>query len=873
MDGAPDPSDFWAKLKYKDDDPSTGEIVAWHPLLVHSADVAAVTEALLQRTILRDRLASLIGWDELSNVHVARLSALAALHDAGKVNHGFQNRAHGERPTSDHLTPMVGVYNASDPMDYLGPFGIADMKGWATDLDVLGYLLLATFGHHGEPVLPGRHDPMLWDTTEARDPAAELVTLSEHVQNWFPAAYEGDARSFPAAPALQHAFNGLLTLADWIGSDETFFPFAETLDDPMERARSHAMDAVDRLFLNASGPRSSLESDAGFDQILEHPDWTPYPIQEAVRDVPLHENGGLAVLESDTGSGKTEAALVRFVRLYRAGRVDGLYFAVPTRTAATQLHERVTEAVERLFPEGHRPPVVQAVPGYIKADDVTATRLPDRYAVRWDESIQHRGWAAESSKRYLAAPIAVGTVDQALLSTLQASHAHMRAAALLRHFLVVDEVHASDAYMTRLLDRVLDQHLAAGGHALLMSATLGASARTHLTTDDDGDVPSREEAEAEDYPLVTHVDARRTDPDAVHAASSDASKTVEPHLQADADDPEAVAHRALDHARNGARVLVIRNLVNDCIATQRAVEDLTENDELLFGVDGTSAPHHSRFAPDDRQRLDDAIENTFGPDTPNRGIVAVATQTVEQSLDLDADLMITDLCPMDVLLQRIGRLQRHSRDRPKGYETARCVVLTPEERALAQAITSDGQGFQGEHGLGTVYGDLRTIEAAWDVLADEALAPWQIPEDNRLLVERGTHPDRLHCVVEEADDRDAWTRHEQWVLGAEQADRQATGHVTIDRSAPFGSEPFPDDLETAKTRLGQDDYRVELPEPVAGPFGDAIEELSVSEWQLEEPPETENATEVTAEDSGFTFQFSGHSFRYTRLGLAPKEAP
>lgn len=211
---------------------------------------------------------------------------------------------------------------------------------------------------------------------------------------------------------------------------------------------------------------------------------------------------------------------------------------MPTRTAATRLHDRVTATVERLFPEDQRPPVVQAVPGYIKADDVEATRLPDSYAVRWDESIQHRGWAAESSKRYLAGPIAVGTVDQALLSTLQASHAHMRGTALLRHFLVVDEVHASDAYMTQLLDRVLDQHLAAGGHALLMSATLGASARVHLTTEDGPELPSVDDAEAEVYPLVTHVDADRTDPTPIHAASSDASKTVEPQLCGEADAPE-----------------------------------------------------------------------------------------------------------------------------------------------------------------------------------------------------------------------------------------------------------------------------------------------------------------------------------------------
>lgn len=865
MDGAPNSSQFWAKLKHRDGDRSTGEVVAWHPLLAHSADVAAVTEVLLQRTILRTRLASLIGWENLSDVHVARLSALAALHDAGKVNHGFQNRAFGKTPEADHVTPMANVYNAADPLAYLAPLGIADLQDWAADLDVLGHLLLATFGHHGTPVPPGAHDPMLWENSDDRDPEAGLARLDAHVREWFPAAYDGTAPAFPATPAFQHAFNGLLTLADWIGSDETFFPFADTLDAPMERARAHAAEAVDALFLDPSGPRAALATDSGFDQILEQPTWDPYPIQKAVRDVPLHHNGGLAVLESDTGSGKTEAALARFVRLFQAGAVDGLYFAVPTRTAATQLHDRITAAVQRLFPEDQRPPVVQAVPGYIKADDVTATRLPDSFAVRWDEEVQHRGWAAESSKRYLAGPIAVGTVDQVLLSTLQASHAHMRAAALLRHFLVVDEVHASDAYMTRLMDRVLDQHLAAGGHALLMSATLGASARVHLTTDD-GDVPDPDDAEDEAYPLVTHVDADRTDPESIHAASSDASKTVEPELSGDADAPRAVARRALDHAQNGARVLVIRNLVDDCIETQKELESLAEDETLLFGVGGTPAPHHSRFAPDDRQRLDDAVENTFGPDTPNRGVVAVATQTVEQSLDLDADLMITDLCPMDVLLQRIGRLHRHSRTRPDGYNTARCVVLTPEERDLTPHISDDGLAF-GPHGLGTVYGDLRVLDATWTVLANDALAPWRIPEENRLLVERATHPEALRAVVTEGGE--AWHRHEQWVLGSKQADRQATGHVTIDRDQPFGVEPFPDDLGTAKTRLGQEDYRVELPTPAPGPFGTPIEELSVSEWQLDDPPETEAATDVSAEDGGFTFQFSGHSFRYDRFGLEP----
>ena len=161
----------------------------------------------------------------------------------------------------------------------------------------------------------------------------------------------------------------------------------------------------------------------------------------------------------------------------------------------------------------------------------------------------------------------------------------------------------------------------------------------------------------------------------------------------------------------------------------------------------------------------------------------------------------------------------------------------------------------GHEGLGTVYGDLRVIEATW-----------HIPEDNRTLVERVTHPDPLQAIVQEGDE--AWHRHEQWVLGSRQADRQTAGYVTIDRTAPFAAKPFPDDLETAKTRLGQEDYRVDLPTPAEGPFGEVIEELSVSEWQLDEPPETEETTDVSEGEGSFTFRFNDHAFQYDRLGLS-----
>jgi len=881
MDGAPNPDQFWAKLKYKDDDRSTGEIVAWHPLLAHSADVAAVTEALLQRTILRDRLASLVGWEDLSDVHVARLSALAALHDAGKVTHAFQNQAFDRSPTDGHVSPVVELLESEHSADWLKAMGVDRFVDWFPRGKVdrlLSHFLLATFGHHGEPVHPkGDFRPAWWTKNDDRTPRAELQRLAERVQQWFPKAFEGEANPFPDRSTLQHAFNGLLTLADWIGSDRRYFAYAEQLDGYMERARSRATDAIEVNFLDPSSPRRALGSEpVGVQDVLKDEGWDPYDVQQAVLDAPLHANGSLTVLESDTGSGKTEAAIARFLRLYQAGLVDGMYFAVPTRSAATQLYDRVAEATDRVFArrDGDPPTVVQAVPGYLKADAVEGVPLPD-FDVRWpddsDDTKRERRWAAEHPKRYLAGPIVVGTVDQVLLSTLQVSHAHMRGAALLRHFLVVDEIHASDAYMTHLLDRVLDHHLRAGGHALLMSATLGTAARVRLTTDGAEDPPDPDAAEDVDYPLITHVDARRTDPSTRHAASSGTEKTVVPDPRPLAGDPAAVARLAAEKAQDGARVLVIRNRVADCIATQRALEDAVDNPDLLFGVDGTPAPHHSRFAPDDRQVLDDRIESVFGDEETDRrsdrGRVAVATQTVEQSLDIDADLMITDLCPIDVLLQRIGRLHRHDRERPPGVETARCVVLTPEERDLGTALTSDGKAWEGDHGLGTVYPDLRVLEATWQILNDEDAAPWHIPHDNRALVERGTHPDRLHAIAETHGDE--WSAHERYVLGKQRADRQTAGFVTIDRDEPFGLTEFSDDLTNVKTRLGRDDYHVDLPAPMDGPFGHAVAEVTVTEWQVEEEPEAEEATSVEAIDGGFRFVFEDEDFRYDRFGLAP----
>lgn len=880
---------FWAKLEVADE-----ELVGWHPVGDHCADVAACCEALLERTLLSRRLARLGGCRRLDRWQVARLCVLAALHDLGKFGVGFQNKAPGRRgPRSGHLPEALALFFA----DGYAPsraffdeaFPAAELESWA-DEETLCRLLVATIGHHGRPVAtPSNPEVWWWTRTEALNPFAGIAALVEDLRKWFPAAWEIGGDPLPGSAPFQHAWSGLVTLADWLGSDsERFFPLRYGVaggrqGDRMPFARTQAALAVAVLGLDAGRLRRQFGAEApGWERVLGGAR-RPRPEQQAIGSLALDPEGGVAVLEAATGSGKTEAALMHFLRLYQKGWVDGLYFALPTRAAATQIFERVAVAVGRVFPDpAHRPPVVLAVPGYLRVDDVEGVPLPG-FKVLWSddprERHRFRGWAAERPKRYLVGAVAVGTVDQVLLSSLQVSHAHMRSSALLRQLLVVDEVHASDLYMGRLLEAVLDQHLAAGGHALLMSATLGAAARSRLLappTERRSGIaaPSLDEAIAVPYPAISIAMANGT-PEVLAVAGERREKRVELRLRPVIEEPEAIARVAVAAAAQGARVLVIRNTVGGCLAVQSAVEELSGLEErLLFECEGVVAPHHSRYGREDRRLLDRAVEAQYSGDSPvGEGRILVATQTVEQSLDIDADLLITDLCPIDVLLQRIGRLHRHDKQRPSGFGVARVEVLV-SQGDLGTAIRHDGEA-RGLHGAGTVYEDLRSLELCRRLAG--AHPEVSLPRENRRLVEEGTHPEALEALVAELGGD--WTRHQEHVLGTAYGRIRHAAFNTIDRTAFFSPIPseaasfcFPEgeDRRRMPTRLGAQDRLVRLPQAPLGPFGPAVDEVTIPEHVIRPAPPPADVTEaedVRLERRGFSFRFGSWLFRYDRLGL------
>ncbi len=859
------PTTFWGKLEQD----VAERPLQWHPLLDHCADVAACCEALLQRTLLRRRLAALAGAGDLTDVQVARLCLLAALHDAGKVNLGFQRKSDPKtRFVAGHVRPLFALFASglAEKAAVLSALGTDELLEWGPE-----GLLFASLAHHGQPVAADAHgseaDPALWRGSGALDPVEGLRDLASRARRWYPDATR-QGSTFPDAPELQHAFSGLVTLADWLGSDTRFFPFSERgAPDRISFARERAREALRAVGLDAAPARRQLKLESGWFERLF--DFHPRDAQRAVLELRVPREGGLVVLESETGSGKTEAALARFLALFAAGAVDGLYFALPTRTAATQIHKRIFAAVTRAFPDPERrPPVVLAVPGYVRVDDIDGTRDDPKLApfrTLWPDDaadrMRWRGWAAESSKRYLAGEIVVGTVDQVLLSSLRVKHAHLRATPLVRHLLVVDEVHASDAYMNRVLETVLARHLAARGHALLMSATLGAAARQRFVQAERGEMPSLAEAEQQPYPALSVREGERTS--VVEAGAGPREKVVCVQLSAAMRESGEVASRALAAARAGARVLIIRNTVADAISTQQKLEAAAGGDTtLLFSCEGSVAPHHSRYAREDRKRLDDALERRFGK-SASGACVVVATQTVQQSLDIDADLLVTDLCPMDVLLQRIGRLHRHERMRPAEFAVARVVVLVPDEADLGRYVSRTGDA-RGRHGIGRVYPDLRILQATRDLLENER--ELRIPSRNRTYVEKTTHPEALDAVVRAK--KGNWASHRNWLSGKLMAE---VGLATLNQaswSEPFGTSGWAHDDGRIATRLGAADRVIAFDAPIATPFGATAAALTLPAWMAAGAIEEERPAFVVAGPGGaLTFRFAGRDFVYDRLGL------
>lgn len=745
-----------------------------HPAVFHMLDVAAVADILLVHQDFPEPLRQ-------------SLIFLVALHDLGKIGEMFRTMIRsGEAQVLPHWQVTEFYLNKLDAQ-------LASILGSNTRIRALLYA--ATAGHHGRPpdldmrradrLLSGRLRGGLRDVPEVVTSLGLLwPEASLHSLSW------------EEAIQLSWWLPGLVSAADWIGSNSEWFP-AEPRDlsisEYMVLARSKA-----RIAVTASGYGcAKVGSTRLFDFALR-------PMQLACAEIPLPVGPMLAVIEEDTGAGKTEAAMLLAQRMLLEGKAQGIFMALPTMATSDAMFRRARDTVGRLFTTAPSLTLAHGRSGL--SEDYAGLHGA---AAMHTEDVTCTDWLADDRRRALLSDVGVGTIDQALLSAVPTRFNTLRHFGLSSKLLIVDEVHEmGDPYMGRLLEELLRMHNAAGGSAILMTATLPLVQRQRLM-EIYGTAPS-----TTGYPCLSLSSGHVVMP--LQKAAPKGDVFVE----------RIDTARALDvltaGVAAGAACVWVRNAVDEAIAAIEALRARGVNADLL----------HARFTLEDRKRIETCQVGRFGRNGEGRaGKVLVGTQVVESSLDLDFDVMVSDLAPMASLIQRAGRLWRHMDLRP-----AQC---RPVAGPLLHVVSPDPADVRDERWLNPELGGggfVYALEDMWRT-AHELFARGRIsaPFELRNLIE-AVHgesgvdlPPALDASALES-------------FGKQLSQRGLANQNIIRHAAGYRNGGAAGDDRTYPTRLGVEQLVLVLARQEAGQLvplsakGWAYSEVSASRKRLERLP-------------------------------------
>ena len=632
---------YWGKAK-KDPLQSGAD---YHLLPYHCLDVAAVADIWLteSRTLLK-QIAIQINCLESDAKAIILFYVL--LHDLGKFDARFQNYVEEIR------VQLQGEEFEVEPEKYAhGSHGYLHfMKSYGHN-----EAMKAVAGHHGYC------DTSIDRNLAEPDADEELVELDKVARKeWieFCLAWTGltEIPDIGDIPMLA----GLCSVADWIGSSITSFKTkVEDLNEYYQCTLPRAKQA-----LIEAGVLNKLNG-AGFEYLFSP--YQPRGIQTLLNDMPLET--GLTIVESDTGSGKTEFALAYASMLIEKNLADGIVFGLPTQATANGLFERIGEAASKLFPDS----------------TLTLAHSKSKYLIP-DEN----GFLHQSSKRAFLGSLSVATVDQILMGVLGIKHQFIRSFGTRKSVLILDEIHSFDAYMYALIERVLQGQHQAYSSVILLSATLPLSLKTKLVKPYSGKVSSIE------YPLVTHVgmDGKTQEIDLKQPI---ARKKVylENWLSNDLLPTAEQQQSLIEHAKNGAVIGVICNTVHDAQNLYQQLKSQINTEDEPLEIDLL----HARYTFSDRARIEKQILDIYGKHAGRQGRILVATQVVEQSLDLDFDLLVSQIAPIEFLMQRMGRLWRHYRintelsPRSTRIKQPTFITLLPDQPISSWKTHYQGSGF------------------------------------------------------------------------------------------------------------------------------------------------------------------------------------
>lgn len=636
----PDFCELWAK---------TSQDGRWHPLPYHLLDVAACASALLQRA----------PWC-LAGVDAKLAVFLAAAHDVGKANRFFQRKDPDQKRRLEKLGFCLGsldeqVRHGQATGAFLAPW-LQSRWGWPRF--EAESVAKAVGGHHGTffidcspNTLEVHEDP--WQTAGMRllDELAEILKLKEAL-----------SVPSPLNPSLGW-LAGFVSVVDWLGSHEAMTVWVMQKVDLAEYF-IEARERADRLLtdLRWISPRQTPALSV---QDLLPESATPKPLQTSAEAVA--DGFTLAIIEAPTGEGKTEAAFILAEQARTQGA--GIYFALPSMATANGLYGRVNAYLKKATGDEGVDARLLHSKAWLFRDEIKTSQNPGSEGE--DQDSRASDWFA-GSKRGLLAPYGVGTIDQALIAALRAKHGFVRLFALAGKVVVIDEVHAYDVYMGDLLEVLLGWLRALGCKVVMLSATLPIARREAMLRAW-GFEGKLEESE---YPCISWITTSGASKSRIFEVTPRKPLTLTPLPVSDQPIWQAGAEAILKRVREvGGVGALILNTVRDA---QAAYDHLSRQELGIIALD----LFHARFTACDRDRIEKHVLERYGKHARRTDPrILVATQVVEQSLDLDFDHMVTALAPVDLLIQRAGRLHRHARD-ADGQLRAEGADLRPEPELL-----------------------------------------------------------------------------------------------------------------------------------------------------------------------------------------------
>lgn len=694
----------------------------WHSLPYHCMDVVAVADQWwMNSPSIRRSFSQETGLSEEQTY--AWVMFFIALHDFGKFDVRFQMK---------NMDLAEENYNANLPKnivikDYF--HGDEGYKWFVCESDGVHFKdvkpkkqvwlqnwFASVAGHHGS--IPTNSEPNTPAFIDRNIILQDCFARKKWIQELSHIFLEPASVTFNDIPTKNPPvlLAGFCSVCDWLGSNRDYFKFQQnglSLDNYFISRKENALNV-----LNDFGLLAHINTIGGMKAL--YPDYTPQNIQTLIDRLSVEQS--LIIIEANTGSGKTEAALAYASKLLAAGLADSIVFALPTQATANAMLERLESVAGNIF--GNNDNIILAHgkrdsnENFIKM--IERHKKSSNLQGEIEAGAQCSEWLSSSRKRAFLGQIAVTTVDQVMLSAIRPlRHYFVRSFGIGKSVLIIDEIHAYDAYMYGILEAVLKQQKQAGGSVILLSATLPAYQKQSLCGAWGTDTIIDEQA----YPLILQATE-----DDVHIFTLEnknciQEKTIEIELwkSDDCSITKKQLERIVKAAEEGAKVGIVCNLVDDA---QRYAHFLSEMTSLPVDI------FHSRYRYCDRMNKEKAVLDNYDKKSSDQGRILVGTQVIEQSLDIDFDWLISFICPIDLLFQRMGRLHRHLKQRPESYTKALCTVVMPSINDVE--LMEDPTKIYGLHNF--IYKNTRVLWRTQCLLEQNDVI--KFPEAYRDLIER-----------------------------------------------------------------------------------------------------------------------------------------